>query len=323
MALSKEAQRAYKKAEKTKQKKHKNKHWFFLRKGDNVKEICSKVFTQIAAVVLIVCVIILFDYFRAIFTNSHLNGSLQDLYGQVSGIFNSGELLPNAKQLLEINPDTVGWVKIDDTKVDLPVVLRQDEKEGNTYYLRKNFNGENAKAGTVFADYRTTITPKKHSDNIVLYGHNEKDNTMFGDLDQYKKSVDFYKSHPIVHFNTNYAQGDYKIFAYFVTTVLPKQDQNGTVFDYHNYIDMDKARYKQFMENIMSRSKITTDIDVKYGDEFLTLSTCSSEFEPSRFVVFARKVRKGEEPTINTDAVKINPNAKSPDLDFIYYGKKK
>lgn len=318
VALSNEAMRAYKKAQKAQKKKRRNKHWFFLHKGDSTKEIVSKVFTQLMAVVLIVCVVILFDYFRAGFVNAQLNDTLQNLYGNVTNALGGGKLLPNAEELLKINPDTVGWVTIEDTKVNLPVVLRKGSEEGNTYYLTRNFNGEKAKAGTIFADYRTTLEANKQSDNVVLYGHNEADNTMFGDLDKYKHDLEFYKAHPLVQFNSNYEVGQYKIIGYFVTNVLEKQAADGVVFDYHNYIDMDKARYQDFINNVMLRTQILTGVDVQYGDKFLTLSTCSSEFEPSRFVVFARKVRNGEDAAVDTSAASVNKNAKEPDWDVIY-----
>lgn len=318
MALSNEALKAYKKAQKVKKKRHRNKHWFFLRKGDSKKEIISKLFTQLMAVVLIACILILFDYFKAIFVNARVNSALQGLYGNVSGIFNSGKLLPNAEALLKINPETAGWIKIEGTNVDLPVVLRKNAEDGNTYYLTHNFYGEEAKAGTIFADYRTTIEANRQSDNIVLYGHNEADNSMFGDLDRYKKNIEFYKEHPIIQFNTNYEAGQYKIIGYFVTNVLPSQARDGVVFDYHNYIDMDEDRYNDFISNVMLRTQINTGVDCKYGDKFITLSTCSSEFEPSRFVVVARKVRKGEDPNVDTSLASINKNAKEPDWDVIY-----
>lgn len=318
MALSSEAMRSYKKAQKVQKKRRRNKHWFFLQKGDSAKEIVSKVFTQLMAVVLIVCLVILGDYFRAGFVNARLNSTLSDLYGNVADALGGGKLLPNAEALLAINPDTVGWVKIEGTKVDLPVVLRKDPEEGNTYYLTHNFQGDKAKAGTVFIDYRTTVEAHKQSDNVVLYGHNEADNTMFGDLDRYKHDLDFYKEHPVIQFNTNYEMGEYKIIGYFVTNVLAKQAADGVVFDYHNYIDMDQARYQDFIDNVLLRTQINTGVDVQYGDKLLTLSTCSSEFEPSRFVVVARKVRSGESAQVDTSVAAVNKNAKEPDWDTIY-----
>ncbi|HNX63781.1 MAG TPA: class B sortase [Oscillospiraceae bacterium] len=319
VALSSEAKRAYKKAQKTRKKRRRNNHWFFIRKGDSKKEVFSKIFTQIAAVVFIVCCVVLFDYFKASFDNMRLNTTLQDLYGNVTDVLGgNGQLLPNAEKLLEVNPDTVGWVKVDGTKIDLPVVLRKDDDQEKYYYLTHNFQGQKAKAGALFIDHRTTIGANKQSDNLVIYGHNEADGTMFGELDKYKKDIDFYRQHPVVNFNTNYEAGQYKIIAMFVTNVLKSQDRNGVVFDYHNYIDMDKARYDDFIGNVMLRTQVNTTVDTKVGDEFLTLSTCSNEFEPSRFVVIARKVRKGEDPAVDTAGATVNKNAKEPDWDTIY-----
>lgn len=318
MALSKEAQRAYKKAQHV-QKRRRNKHWFFIRKGDSKKEICSKIFTQFAAMVFVVCMVIIIGELKVSIDTFSLNGKLQEIYGEVSQAFGGGELLPSAEMLLKENADTVGWIKIDDTKIDIPVVSKLGNPEGNDFYLTHSFDGSKNKAGTVFLDYRSKIGYKKQSDNLVLYGHNQKDGTMFGQLKKYKGNTDFYKEHPIVHFNSNYETGEYKIISYFVASVLPEQDANGEVFDYHNYIEFDdKARYEDFISEVMSRSQIITNVDCKYGDKFLTLSTCSNEFEPSRFVVVARKVRKGEEATVDTSAVTMNPDAKEPDWKTIY-----
>lgn len=294
------------------------KHWFLLQAGDPPKEVASKLFTQVAAVVLVACLVILFDYYKASFMSVRLSGSLKDLYGSITSEGVSGKLLPSAEKLLAVNEDTVGWVEIPDTKVAQPVVLKNDPEVGNTYYLTKNFNGQKAKAGTVFLDYRSTLTAKKQSDNLVLYGHNEKDNTMFGDLDRYKNDLDFYRAHPTVSFNSNYKTGIYKIIAVFVTTVEPRQSRDGRVFDYQNYIDMDKGRYKDFIDNVMERTQINTTVDYKYGDSFLTLSTCSNEFEPSRFVIVARAVRKGESEKVDVEGAKVNDEALKPDLKYIY-----
>jgi sortase B len=91
------------------------------------------------------------------------------------------------------------------------------------------------------------------------------------------------------------------------------------IFDYHNFVDLsDPAVYQEFIDNINARNEIITPVDVRYGDEFLTLSTCSNEFEPSRFVIFARKVRTNEDSTVDTAAAVLNPDAKEPDWNVIY-----
>lgn len=315
MGMSNSAKKAYKKAVKAK-KKAKRGHWLFIQKGDSVKEICSKLFTQLAVLVLIGCGVILANEFRLSVSAKQLNSSLKNIYQSfVSEFSDNGEMLPGAKELLNINPDTVGYIRIDGTEVDFPVV----QTKNNTDYLKTAFDGSSNKAGTVFLDYRNVLTAKKRSDNLILYGHNQKDRTMFGSLKDYKKNLEYYKEHPTITFYSNYRGDVYKIFAYFVTEVEPYQTADGYVFDYHNYYDLsDKSVYNSFMENINERSQIITGVDVKYGDEFLTLSTCSNEFEPSRFVIFARKTRRGEDESVDTSAAYLNPSAKEPDWKVIF-----
>lgn len=314
MAMSKSAKKAYKKAVKAK-KKAKRGNWLFIQKGDSFKEICSKLFTQLCVLILIGCGVVLANEFRQSIGAMQLNDSLKNLYQSVVTGLTDGGMLAGAEEMLKINPDTVGYVRIEGTEVDFPVV----QTGNNDDYLKKAFDGSSNKAGTVFLDYRATLTSKKRSDNLVLYGHNQKDRTMFGSLKDYKKNLSYYAAHPTITFNSNYDSSVYKIFAYFVTEVEPGQTRDGVVFDYHNYIDLsDRAVYDKFISNITERSQIVTAVDVKYGDEFLTLSTCSNEFEPSRFVIFARKTRKGEDETVDTSAAYLNPNAKEPDWSVIF-----
>ncbi|MBQ3162760.1 MAG: class B sortase [Oscillospiraceae bacterium] len=318
MALSASAKKAYKKAFKAKQKKRRG-HWLLIQKGDCAKEIASKLFTQFALVVLIACILILANEVRLSLSARFLNSSLQDLYyTYINPDDNNGEVLDSAKQLLEINPDTVGWVHIEGTNVSLPVV-QKTTKDGNDYYLKIAFDGSSNKAGTVFMDRRNKISARERSDNLILYGHNQKDKSMFGDLANYKKNLTYYSEHPVIQFSSNYKADTYKIFAYFVTPVLESQTADGVIFDYHNELNFkDKSEYNSFIDNIMLRTQIITPVDVQYGDEFLTLSTCSNEFEPSRFVVFARKVREGENSEVDVSLAYLNTEAKEPDWDVIY-----
>ena len=318
MALSGSAKRAYKKALKAKKKKRRG-HWLLIQKGDSAKEIASKLFTQLAVVVLVLCGLILANELRLSLSTKSLNDSLKSLRNTfLSHSDNGGELLPSAKALLEINPDTVGWVRIEGTNIDLPVVQRTSP-DGNDVYLKVAFDGSSNKAGTIFLDFRNTLGADKRSDNLILYGHNQRDKTMFGDLANYKKDVAYYSQHPVIQFSSNYRTDTYKIFAYFVTPTLASQTADGVIFDYQNrLLFKTEEKFNDFIDNVMLRTQIITAVDVQYGDEFLTLSTCSNEFSNSRFVVFARKVRDGESPEVDVSQAYLNPNAKEPDWKVIY-----
>ena len=198
----------------------------------------------------------------------------------------------------------------------------------NEYYLDHDFYGNYSQPGTVFADFRCVVNDYdfNQSDNIVLYGHNQANGAMFGTLQKYKitkqstKKFDFYLQHPTFTFSNLYEEYTYKIIALFVCEVEPEQTTDGNVFDYHNYIRFgSKERtYEEFISSVEERSEIITGVDVQEGDKFMTLSTCSNEFEPSRFVVIGRRVRDGESPEVDTSLAKLNPDAKEPDWNYIY-----
>ena len=318
MALSGSARKAYKKAVKAKKKKMRG-HWLLIQKGDSAKEVASKLFTQLAVVVLVLCGLILANELRLSLSTKFLNDSLISLRNTFLSYSDSGgELMPSAKALLEINPDTVGWIHIEGTNISLPVVQRRSS-DGNDVYLKTAFDGSSNKAGTIFLDWRNTLNAHERSDNLVIYGHNQKDKTMFGDLAYYKKNIDYYSQHPVIQFSSNYRTDTYKIFAYFVAPTLESQTADGVVFDYHNRLEFSsREKYDDFINNVMLRSQIITPVDVQYGDEFITLSTCSNEFSNSRFAVFARKVREGESTEVDVFQAYLNPNAKEPDWNVIY-----
>lgn len=222
------------------------------------------------------------------------------------------ELLPGAQERLDINPDSAGLLKVSNI-IDEEIVHRTDAETGNEFYLDHDIHGNKSEAGVIFADYRNVLDGRKTSDNIILYGHNQEDNTRLGKIDSYvwslgsaEPSFGYYKNNSLIEFSTNYTVRQYKIFAVFSTNTDPKHDK-GNVFDYHNYIDLsDEARFNDFIANVMERSYIDTGIDVKFGDKFLTLSTCGTRFDGERNVVVARLVREGESSEIDFSQLKIN-----------------
>ena len=223
-------------------------------------------------------------------------------------------ILPAAAALLAENSDTAGYVRI-------PGVLEEAvvQCDDNDYYLKHNFYDKQRQCGTVFADHRNIVNdyPDLMSDNIVLYGHNEKDGSMFGNMDYYRWDPAFWQSHPFIYFNTNYEEGVYVIVSSFVTNAYP-EDDNGNIFDYWNCLEFkDSASYDYFAGEITARSRFITGVDIRQGDKFITLSTCSTEWEDSRHAIVARKLRPGEtEEDIDTSAFTLNPAPKWP---AIYY----
>lgn len=219
------------------------------------------------------------------------------------------EVLEKYKPFVAINDDMKGWVKIEGTDLSYPVVQADD----NEFYHRKNFECEYDYYGVPYLDYECSIKTSDVSDNLIVYGHNiGNDGLMFNPVTYYKQ-LDFYKQHPVINFDTIYQEGQYKIFGVFITNAQPEQD-NGTVFNYQQFVDAGSEKeFNDFVEEVRRRSMYDIDVDVQPGDKLLTLSTCTYDFRPeARCVVVARKVRDGEDPSVNTANAIINADAYYP-----------
>lgn len=180
------------------------------------------------------------------------------------------------------NQSFVGWLKIDGTKVDYPVVQTPEDEE---YYLRKDFDGEKSTAGTLFVDTSSDIG--KPSDNLLIYGHNMKAGTMFHDILKYEDE-DFYREHKYIQFDTIYGDGTYEVIAAFQTKI---QDVDYDGFKYYQFFDAEtEEAFNDYVDSCRQLTGYTTDRTAFYGDKLITLSTCSYHVEDGRFVVVAVKI---------------------------------
>lgn len=221
-----------------------------------------------------------------------------------------------------ISDKVVGFIELEGCDIYQPVV-QDPEDTANSYYLTHTYYDEQNKGGAIFMDYRCTISENYVSPNIVLYGHNQEDGTMFGNLKNYKQNLEFYAQNPAVTLRTEYESGTYLIYAYFVTNALANQDSQGVVFHYHDYIEAlkDKETFEWYMGEVQSRNQIISPVTAEYGDKLLVLSTCSNEFSNSRFVVFARKLRDGESVSdYDFTTASFNPYARGVDWEAIMSG---
>lgn len=228
-------------------------------------------------------------------------------------------ILPAAAELLAINPDTVGYVRIPDC-VDEPVVKGTDDE----YYLTHNFWDQQRSCGTCFADFRNIVGDWERTDVVTLYAHNQRDGTMFGNLDYYRWDYRYWQKNPFIYFNTNYSEDVYVIISSFVTNIYPEHDNGRKVFDYQNFINFEDEgdyTFDYFYSEIMKRSWFDTGIDCTSDDKYLTLSTCSTEWDDSRHVIVARMLRENESPdTLDTTKFEKNPNPKWPGIYYKYHG---
>ncbi len=173
--------------------------------------------------------------------------------------------------LHEENEDIIAWLYCPDTPINYPVVQSND----NDYYLRRLLDGSYNTAGTLFADYRCA------SDFTgwisLIYGHNMKNDTMFGTLPDYREQ-DYFEEHPVMYLLTPTQNYMVELFAGYVTS---------TTDSIYEAIDTQEER-NNILQRSQSQSNFTTDIEVTDDDRLLILSTCSYEYENARYVVLGK-----------------------------------
>lgn len=312
------------------------------QKNDTGVERARKIVTIVCFIVLVASLVILAHYFvqqaknketideqRKQHTTTSATTQLTTVPAETSDTTTAETeppplvMMDNIKGFVDDNPHTAGWITIPNTEVD-NVVLQTDNNE---LYLDKDFYGNYNIAGQLYIDFRCVANDyaENQSDNIIIYGHNQADGTMFGTLKKYKikkeytKNFDFYLENPTFNFSNLYEDYTYKIIGMFVIEVEPHQTRTGEIWDYHNYVNFTKKKtFESFKENILARTAVNTGVDFNEDDKYITLSTCSNEFEPSRFVVIGRRVRDGESPEVDTSLAEINEDMLEPDYNFIY-----
>ena len=193
-------------------------------------------------------------------------------------------MLPELVEHYEKNTDTIGWIKIEGTPIDYPVMFTPNDNE---FYIDKDFDKNPSIYGTLYIDVESELnTPNT---NIIMYGHNMKNQTMFGSLKKYRDKS-YYDQHPKITFNTLYDRGEYEIIGAFYAKVLLKTD---TAYRYYKFFKANNEdEFNEFINYVKSVREYDTGIEAKYGDELLTLSTCSSHVENGRFAVVARRIKQ-------------------------------
>lgn len=209
-----------------------------------------------------------------------------------------------AKALLKENKDIAGWIKIEGTDVNYPFLKDPGEIPAgiayyggeaypeNEYYLHRALDRSYEFAGSLYMDYRDNFggIEDEQSENIVIYGHNMANNTMFGSIRRYRQDYDYYKKYPFIQISSNYKDYDYVICACLITGGNWYSD-----FLYWNLEELDtEDDFNYYMNCVKEKQLFDTGIDVKYGDKLLTLSTCYADEDNSRFCIIARRLRDGE-----------------------------
>ncbi len=259
----------------------------------------KKVFKTIICITFILLIIISLIYIIQYFHSMNnivkegklLNNIINDtniVAEEPNNIVNDDEKIQKTERMLKLeelqqdNSDIVAWIEIEKTNINYPVL----QCSNNDYYMNHNYKKEYSVGGSIFLDkdYDWNIP----SDNLLIYGHNLKNGTMFQNLLKYQNKS-FFESHPTIRFTTNKEDSIYEIIAVFKSKIYYKTDTN--VFRYYYFINAkNENEYNDFVNNAKKASLYDTGKTAQYGDSLMTLSTCAYHTKDGRFAVVAKKV---------------------------------
>ena len=191
-------------------------------------------------------------------------------------------VLKKYKDLYKQNKDLAGWLSIEGTVINYPVM--QTGKKNADFYLHHDFEKKESDHGTLFVDARNDYVNR--DTNLIIYGHNMRDGTMFGGLKSFMDQ-EYFKNHQKLVFDTIYEKAEYRIVAVCLSKVNYQDDHT---FRYYNFLNAsNKEEFQAFLANIQQLTVFDQKIDISYGDELLTLSTCNSYVQDGRLFLIAKK----------------------------------
>lgn len=191
-------------------------------------------------------------------------------------------ILAELEQAYQENPDLAGWIQIDGTQIDYPVMYTPDDPEK---YLHLDFDGNYSLGGLPFLDGACSLDPR--SDNLLLYGHNMQNGSMFHTLFRYEQR-NFWEAHPNITFSTLSQEQEYAVLAAFYDRVYYTYED---CFKFYQFIDaQDQAAFDEAVTYFKEHALYDTGVTAAYGDELITLVTCAYHVDNGRFVVVAKKL---------------------------------
>ena len=237
------------------------------------------------------------DYSRPSIMGGELQGNSgkEDSKEEVKVENNKDIMLSEYAAMYKKNEDIVGWLRIEDTQIDNPVMQTMEDEE---YYLNRGFDKKNNKNGSLLLDTDSYvgignreegyIKDKKPSTNLIIHGHTMSSGLMFGDLQMYKDE-NYAKEHSKIYFDSLYEKREYEVISAFYTQVFY---ENQNVFKYYKFFEANNTdEFDDWYGNIKKLSLYDSNVTAEYGDEFITLSCCAYQVDDGRFVVIGKRIK--------------------------------
>ena len=243
-----------------------------------MKKTTLIMFRIISLIIIIICLIFIYRWYKSNVINKEIQeevGEFIDVEDVSDEDLDAQKLIINFKELKEINPETVGWVRVNNTNIDFPIVQHSD----NTYYLKHNFYNEWNNSGWIFADSENSF--ETLDKNTIIYGHNMKNGEMFENLSYLlNDSWNFEKENLYFSFATEKKSYKAEIFSVYMKKAT--QLQIPSEFE-------DNEEFQEYIEEIKNSSIHDFDIDINKKDEIITLCTCG-DTSKNRIVVHAKLI---------------------------------
>ena len=191
-------------------------------------------------------------------------------------------ILPEYAELYKQNNDMVGWIRINDTNINYPVMQSIDKPN---FYLKHGFDKSYTDYGCPYVAESCDLS--KPSDNLIVYGHHMKNGSMFSDLEKFKKK-DFWEEHKTFNFDTLYEKQTYEIIAVFKTVVYT---ESSSEFKYFQFSDAESPEhFDNYISKCKTKAIYETGVTAEYGDKLITLSTCEYSNTNGRLVLVAKRI---------------------------------
>lgn len=225
---------------------------------------------KIINVVLIVAII--FSLYKVITKMMDYKES-KNTYEKIQEVKNNSNNF--SEELIKINEDYKMWIEVPNTNINYPVVQGQD----NDFYLSHDFNKKESSSGAIFMDYKNNIDKDK---NIIIYGHNMKNKSMFQNLMKFKDEA-FWRENNEIILTIDGKRYEYEIFSSYIS--------NSEDIDLKTNFE-NEEEYLKYIDDIKKKSIFHRDINIKSNDRIITLSTCSYEKDDARMIINGRLKRE-------------------------------
>lgn len=236
------------------------------------------IYKKIANIIL--TIILVFSSFQIVHKLIDYHNS-KKLYTEMQEIIDriedndSNDEVSTYEKMKEINPDYKFWVEVENTNISYPVVQGTD----NNYYLKKDFNNQQNSSGTIFMDSANNFDSDK---NIVLYGHNMRNKTMFNNITLFKQKDFFNQNNKIrIKYTENNKEYIYEVFSAY---------HSDNSFDYNTVKFNESYTFNDYLNDIKEKSNFKSNLEVSEYDNIITLSTCSYEFNGAKTTIHAKLI---------------------------------